>query len=49
MVPPRGYLFLRFCGGCALKCESFGVFLCESRLVKQHLLRRLTLNNAILR
>ena len=47
MVSPRGYLFLRFCGGCALKCENFGVFLCESRFAKQHLMRRLTLFDAI--
>ena len=47
MVPPRGYLSLRFCGGCAVKCENVGVPLCESRLLKQHLLRRLTLNDAI--
>ena len=23
MVPPRGLLFLRFCGGCVFKCENW--------------------------
>ena len=47
MVPPRGFLFLHSCGGCALKCE-ITVFLCgKVRLVKQHLLRQaLTLTDA---
>ena len=47
MVPPRGFLFLRFCGDCALKCEN--CVLCrilKLRLVKQHLLRQWTLNDA---
>ena len=25
MVPPCGFLFLRFCGSCALKCEIWCV------------------------
>ena len=29
MVPPRGFLFLRFCGDCALKCENWCVFCME--------------------
>ena len=57
MVPPRGFLFLCFCGSCALKCEKclVGVFFGwgKFRLVKQHLLpidaqwRYLTLVDAI--
>ena len=47
MVLPRGFLFLRFCGGCALNLK-LGVLLCgKLRLVQQHRLRQLTLNDAI--
>ena len=44
MVPPRGFLFLCFCGGCVL----LNVKIClsvEYCLVKQHL-QCLTLNDA---
>ena len=38
MVPPCGFLFLRFCANCALRCENRCVFVWEIRLVKQDLL-----------
>ena len=29
VVPPRGFLFLYFCGDCALECEKWYVFACK--------------------
>ena len=47
MVPPCGFLFLRFCGNCALRCENWCAFAWKIRLVKQDLLSRsMTLNDA---
>ena len=45
MVPQRGFLFLRFGGDCALKCENWCVFYVENSALKSNICCHYTMLN----